>query len=240
MRVLYVGAHSDDFEMMAAGTFIKYANQGHDVFVAIATNGNIGSHVHETKEEVAKIRYEEAKASCDIIGAKLIWMGYDDEYLIDSRETRDSFIDAVREADPDVIFTQPRGSDFIPDHEMTGFLTYHARVVATVPLIKTAHAAKQTIVPMFYTPPSGFKDFQPNYYVDISDVFDKKMEMWKCHKSQQSEWLAETYNTSFTDALTTAGKFFADQTGAGVRYAEAFLLCNTYPIGAPEPHKLLP
>jgi len=240
MRVLYIGAHSDDFEMMAAGTFAKYAKQGHDTFVALATNGNIGSHVHETKEEVAKIRYEEAKASCDIIGTKLIWMGFDDEYLIDSREVRDAFIDAVREADPDVIFTHPKMADFLPDHDITGYLACFARICATVPLIKTAHPAIKSIVPMFYTAPSGFAQFQPEYYVDISDEFDTKMEMWKCHKSQQGEWLAETYNTSFTESLENANKFYANMTGTGAMYVETFTLCKTYPIGAAEPHKLLP
>ena len=50
MRVLFIGAHSDDMEFFCAGTMAKYAKQGHEVFIAIATNGNIGSHVHETKE----------------------------------------------------------------------------------------------------------------------------------------------------------------------------------------------
>ena len=83
MRVLFIGAHPDDFEYFCAGTFARYARQGHELYVAIATNGNIGSHIHETKEEIAAIRLEEAKEACALIGAKLIWMDFDDEYLID-------------------------------------------------------------------------------------------------------------------------------------------------------------
>ena len=43
MNILAVGAHPDDVETMCAGTLAKYAAQGHKVFIATATNGNIGS-----------------------------------------------------------------------------------------------------------------------------------------------------------------------------------------------------
>ena len=53
MNILAVGAHPDDVETMCAGTLAKYAAQGHKVFIATATNGNIGS-AHHTMEEIAR------------------------------------------------------------------------------------------------------------------------------------------------------------------------------------------
>lgn len=240
MRVLFIGAHPDDFEYYCAGTFAKYAKQGHELFVAIATNGNIGSHVNETKEEVAAIRFEEAKKACAIIGAKLIWMNFDDEYLIDSRETRDAFIDAVRLAQPDIMFTTYNMKDYNPDHDITGYMAFIARINATIPLIKTAHMPTKKIPPMFYCPPTGLANFQPEYYVDISDEFETRMKMWKCHKSQQSEWCDECFHADVTGSIELNAKQYAFQTGSGIRYAEAFILCKTFPVGAAEPHKLLP
>lgn len=240
MRVLFIGAHPDDFEYYCAGTFARYAKQGHELFVAIATNGNIGSHVHETKEEIAAIRYEESKKALGMIGAKLIWMGFDDEYLLDSRETRDAFIDVVRQARPDVMFTTRKLQDYNPDHDITGYLAFIARINATIPLIKTDHPPTQKIPPMFYCPPSGHMDFQPEYYVDITDTFETKLAMWKCHASQQAEWCDTTFSCDVTAGLTRTVEHFAYQTGSGIPYAEGFQLCKTWPIGAAEPHKLLP
>ena len=240
MRVLFIGAHPDDFEYFCAGTFARYARQGHELYVAIATNGNIGSHIHETKEEIAAIRLEEAKEACALIGAKLIWMDFDDEYLIDSRETRDAFIDVVRLAMPDVIFTTNKMNDYNPDHDIAGYMAFIARINATIPLIKTKHNPTKKIPPMFYCPPTGLANFQPEYFVDISDEFETKLNMWKCHKSQQAEWCDECFNADVTGSIEVTARQFAFQTGSGIKYAEAFILCKTFPVGAAEPHKLLP
>ena len=240
MRVLFLGAQPDDMEYYCAGTMARYAARGDEVYVAIATNGNIGSHVVETKEELAQIRHKEAQDACDIIGAKLIWMGIDDEYLLDTREHRDLFIDAVREARPDVMFTTFREGDYNPDHDMASYLSFIARINATIPLIKTKHPATEKIVPMFYCPPTGLANFQPDYYVDVSDTFDTRYKMWKTHASQSGEWNDKTFNCDVNASLTRNAEHFAFQTGSGIRYAEAFILCKTWPIGAAEPHKLLP
>ena len=68
MNVLAIGAHPDDVENMCGGTLAKYASLGHKVFIATATNGNIGS-AHHTMEEIACIRKAEAAKSAAIIGA---------------------------------------------------------------------------------------------------------------------------------------------------------------------------
>ena len=240
MNILFIGAHPDDFEYYCAGTFAKYAKQGHELFVAISTNGNIGSHVHETKEEISEVRFKETEKALSMINAKLIWMGFDDEYLIDSRETRDAFIDAVREARPDVIFTTRKMQDYNPDHDITGYLAFIARINATIPLIKTKHPPTEKIPVMFYCPPSGVMDFQPDNYVDISDEMDTKIAMWKCHESQQAEWCDTTFHCDVTAGLIRTCEHFAYQTGSGIKYAEGFQLCKTWPIGVAEPHKMLP
>ena len=43
MNILAIGAHPDDIEMQCAGTLALYAQQGHKVFMAVATNGNVGA-----------------------------------------------------------------------------------------------------------------------------------------------------------------------------------------------------
>ena len=45
MNILAFAAHPDDVEHNCAGTMAKFAKQGHKVFIATATSGNIGSAI---------------------------------------------------------------------------------------------------------------------------------------------------------------------------------------------------
>ncbi|MBT5487260.1 MAG: PIG-L family deacetylase, partial [Deltaproteobacteria bacterium] len=86
MKILAIGAHPDDVEFLCAGTLALYAAQGHEIFIAIATNGNVGSPTLE-KNEISAIRKKESLEACKLINAKLIWMNFDDEWLFDNKET---------------------------------------------------------------------------------------------------------------------------------------------------------
>ena len=44
MRVLAFGAHPDDIEFRMAGTLAKYAARGDEVYMCVATDGQIGSY----------------------------------------------------------------------------------------------------------------------------------------------------------------------------------------------------
>ena len=61
MRVLAVGAHPDDLEILCGGTLARYVRDGHDVVMCHATTGDMGSFVH-SREEISRIRVEEAGA----------------------------------------------------------------------------------------------------------------------------------------------------------------------------------
>ncbi len=90
MNVLFVGAHPDDIEIFCGGTAALYAKQGHQVFFCVSTNGNVGSTTLPPKE-IAAIRHKEAADGAAVIGAKLIWLDFDDEFLFDTRESRHGF-----------------------------------------------------------------------------------------------------------------------------------------------------
>lgn len=241
MRILFTGAHPDDFEYYCAGTFAKYFKQGgHEFYVAIGTNGNIGSFRIKDQKVLAETRRQESLDSCAKIGAHLIWMDFNDEYLIDSEEVRNAYIDAFRVARPDVVFTTYRFADYNPDHEINGYMTFIARINATIPLIKTEHEPTVKIPPMFYCAPTGgFWEFKPDYFVDITNEMDIKKEMWDCHKSQGADdWSGDMFGCDpFQGMLHQNGLMGFN---IGVKYAEAFQLCKTWPIGSDAPHKLLP
>ena len=102
MNILAIGAHPDDIEVQCAGTLALYAQAGHKVFMAVATNGNVGSPTH-SREEIGAIRKQEQINSCALIGAELIWMDFDDEWLFNDRPTRTRFILETSRITPSVV-----------------------------------------------------------------------------------------------------------------------------------------
>ena len=43
MRILGIGSHPDDLEILCGGTLAKYTTNGHKVIMAIVTDGSAGS-----------------------------------------------------------------------------------------------------------------------------------------------------------------------------------------------------
>lgn len=224
MRVLAVGAHPDDLEILCAGTLAKYAAQGHQVTMAVATNGEVGSSTLP-KAEIAEIRKREAAASAAVIGADFIWMAHPDEFLFSDAGTRLNFLNMVRRARPDVILTHAP-TDYHPDHRTAGQMIWDIRVMTTVPNIETEHPVCEKIPEIYYFDTIAGIDFVPQYYVDVTETFDAKRQMLACHKSQAG-WLQEQYDLSYLDFIEFTGRYRGLQ--CGVRYAESFQLSPTWP-----------
>jgi LmbE family N-acetylglucosaminyl deacetylase len=224
MRVLAVGAHPDDLEILCAGTLAKYAQQGHQVTMAISTNGEVGSSTL-SKEEIAEIRKAEASASAAVIGADFIWMGLPDEFVFSAAETRLYFLNTIRKVQPDVILTHAP-HDYHPDHRTTGQIIWDTRVMTTVPNIKTEAPVCKTIPEIYYFDTIAGIDFTPEYYVDITRTFELKKAMLACHKSQAA-WLQDQYEMSYLQFIEYTGRYRGLQCGA--RYAECFQVSPTWP-----------
>ncbi len=224
MNILAIGAHPDDIEFLCAGTLALYAAQGHRVFIAVATNGNVGSPTLG-REEIAAVRLAEQHASCAILGAELIWMNFDDEWLFDDRPTRTVFLDAIRQAQPDVMFVHAP-SDYHPDHRIAGRIGEDCRIPAAVRLVETLRPHAPKIPHVFHMDTIAGIDFEPEAYVDISSVIDTKRRMLACHASQDV-WLQAIYDMPAVAMMER----LSSQRGvvAGCRFAEGFREVKTYP-----------
>lgn len=225
MNVLAIGAHPDDVEFLCAGTLALYADRGHAVFVAIATNGNVGSPTL-SKDEIAAVRRQEAEASCSLIGACLIWMDFDDEWLFDTPEVRARFIDAIRESEAEVVFAHST-DDYHPDHRVSGQVAADARIPSTIRLVETTRPAVPKVPHVFVMDTIGSVGFEPEFYVDIGgEAFERKKEMLGKHRSQD-EWLKHLYGMSYVEFMEIQARQRGLQ--AGCRVAEAFREIKTYP-----------
>ena len=219
MNVLFVGAHPDDIESYAGGTAALYAEQGHKVFFCVSTNGNVGSSALP-KDKIAAIRHQEALNGAAVVGAELIWLGFDDEFLIDSVETRHAFIDAFRRAQPDVIFCHWR-EDYNPDHSISGMIVDECAHMIGIPNIKTPTPAPPNgKIPHVYfiDTPAGV-NFVPEIYVDITKTFQKKVQMVRAHASQ-GQWMTDIFGYDMEAFLEIPAKFRGLQ--ASCPMAEAF------------------
>jgi len=224
MRVLAVGAHPDDLELLCAGTLAKYAQRGDQVTMAVATNGEVGSPTL-SKPEIAAIRRGEAEAAAKVIGADFVWMNYPDEFLFLTEESRLNFLNLVRKARPEVIIGHAP-ADYHPDHRTSGQILWDIRVMTTVPNIKTEEPPCSKIPEIYYMDTIAGIDFVPQVYVDISETFEMKKRMLACHKSQ-SVWLEDQYGMSYIEFMEHVARFRGIQ--CGVKYAECFQVSPTWP-----------
>lgn len=233
MRVLAVGAHPDDVEILCAGTLARYAREGHEVAIAIATDGTAG-HRRIPPAELAPVRRAEAEAGAQVIGADFQWMGFPDEFLFEDAPTRLAFVDVIRRARPDVILTHA-ATDYHPDHRATSSLVLNASFVATLPNVVTEHEPCEAVPSLYYMDTLAGRGFDPEAFVDITATFDLKRRMLACHETQVA-WLRDHDDVDILDFMEVVAKARGAQ--SGVRYAEAFRAEASWSRG--RPHRQLP
>lgn len=149
--LLAVLAHPDDESFGPGGTLARYAAEGVDVHIAIATDGAAGSVVAEFEEErerLAEVRQQELQAAVEILGATLHTFGYRDSgYIGDpANEHPEAFINVdpveatgrivalMRRIRPQVVLTHDEtGGYYHPDHIMVHKVTTAAFYAAADP-----------------------------------------------------------------------------------------------------------
>lgn len=219
MNVLAIGAHPDDIEFYCAGTLQRYKAQGHRIFIALATSGNIGSNVVESREKIAAIREAESAQAAKLLDAELRFMRYDDELLLDTVESRRTVLNAIRWANPEVILTHYPG-DPSTDHAMTGRIV--SEVILSVPgkLVPADEPAISKAPSIFFWDTFAGISFMPEVYIDITETMDLKLQGLELYVSQR-EWMDVFTEESFVEYVRTQCRFRGMQ--AGCRYAEAFI-----------------
>lgn len=216
-KVLAVGAHPDDIEILCAGTMARYVGLGVEVVLCNATTGNRGGY-HSSMQELGDTRDAEAREAAAVIGAAYTCLGFDDCSLVHDASTRERFTDLIRQVGPDVVFTHDP-QDYHADHVATSKLVFEASFLASVPLLATTRPASERILPVFYMDTLAGLGFSPEQYVDIGGAMDTKRDMLGRHHSQVG-WLRQHDGLDLLDFMETMARFRGYQ--AGVRYAEAF------------------
>ncbi len=161
VRILAIGAHPDDIETGCGGTLLKYAKNGHRVFLMVMTEGELGAPLG-----VRKLEQERAAKVMNV--ERIYWGGYPDTQVPIGQELIRRIEGVVRELNPHFIFTHFH-DDTHQDH----------RNIA----VGTITATRYTRNVLFYEGPTT-QNFSPTVFVDIDSVLEDKIEAIQAHESQ--------------------------------------------------------
>jgi LmbE family N-acetylglucosaminyl deacetylase len=228
MNILAIGAHPDDIEILCAGTLALYSQQGHQVTMAVFTDGSMGD-LKIPPAKLAKLRHAEQQAAADLIGARLLWLAVTDEHVFANESQRRVMIDLLRAADPDVIFTHSP-NDYHPDHRYLTQLVFDSYFQKGLPHIpnQSQPACRFAATQVYYMDNIAGIGFAPTEYVDITSVMETKLRMLRCHKSQFKA-ISELAHRDLEHVANIQSRFRG--LAGGCEFAEGFSRLETWQRG---------
>ncbi len=175
MRILAIGAHSDDVDQFCGGTLARYAALGHIVGICCVTDGRANGAV-EPVEALVATRKKEFETTAGMIGAtQTYWLGFPDGELENNLATRRTLVQAFEDFKPDVLLTHPL-DDYHPDHIATHHLVIDASLATWF--------EGNTFAVLYFWESEGGHNYIPDEYVDITQVYDLKLRLIDVHRSQ--------------------------------------------------------
>ena len=193
-RVMVVTAHPDDPEFGAGGTIAKLVEEGREVTYVIVTNGNKGSSDRSiTPERLARIREEEQRSAAGILGvARVLFLGYEDGEVEDTRQLRLDITRQIRQWRPGLIIAQSPERTYANfhgwhrDHRITGGV-----VLDCVYPLARDHLSFPELLPEHEPHAVGevylIQWEAPQLLVDISNTMDRKLAAIRRHASQVAD-----------------------------------------------------
>ena len=206
LDVLAIAAHPDDAEVGCSGVLIQASEAGLRVGVADLTAGERATR--GTQEQ----RSTERDRATEIIRLTVrLNLGLPDGGLGTVPEHRDAVVSLVREVRPSVVLA-PYPEDRHPDHAAAGrlardgsFLAGAAKIVDGEP-----HRPERVYHYMVHHP------FEPTFVVDVSAVWDRKLEAVKAYASQfgsEADTETELSEGSFLSMVEARARFHGSMIG---------------------------
>jgi LmbE family N-acetylglucosaminyl deacetylase len=192
MRVLAVGAHPDDIELGCGATLLAHQTRGDEVTLLVMTTGERGP-------QDARSRIGEQEDAAALLGASLIWGGFEDGNVPEGRDAITVVQRAIAQSSPDLIYTHtPR--DTHQDHRATA-----------AAVLSAARRMRQVLL---YESPTSIQ-FTPSIFVDVAALIEDKMDLVRAHMSQ-------VLKNGLVDLEALEAQARYQGFRARLRYAEAF------------------
>ena len=208
MNVMAIGAHPDDIEFGCSGTLMRHINfDDHVVYVCMTNteskSGTTGD-VLRTSDEL----FEEVKCATDRMGIETLeFLDFKDLHVPFSFKSVSELDKIIQRYEIDTIYTHWAG-DANQDHISTFKSTK-----AAARYVRNVYFYEKIPIPRLTE-----NEMTINYYVDISDYMEDKIEVAECHKSQIKKYKKVGFDVP--NRLRVLAEFRGIQ--ANCRYAEGF------------------
>ena len=204
MKILALGAHPDDIEIFMYGLLSIYKKKGNKVYTIIATDGAKGGS--QAGQILAQKRAKETIAGLKRLSSP-IFLNIPDGELGEDLGHRKIIKENILKIMPDLIITHSQ-YDYHSDHRSLSLLTSSA----------VSHN-----IPILYCDTLMGVNFNPNFYIDITDHYVSKKDAVLKHKTQNPK--------RFVDLLDLMNSYRAAQCNAPKgKFAEAYSFMSSFPF----------
>lgn len=223
--VLAIGVHPDDVELSCSGTLINEIKKGNAAGVLDLTAGELGTRGN------AEIRALEAAKAGEIMGLSAREnLGMRDGFFKNDEEHQLMVIKAIRKYQPELVLANIL-DDRHPDHGRAGKLVADACFLSGLTKIETIGddgLPQKRWRPKHLLHYIQDRFYEPDLIVDISDVFEQRMEAVKAygtqfHASPESSKGVQTYISTpdFYEGLVSRARLMGKR--IGVKFAEGYV-----------------
>ncbi len=227
--VLAFGVHPDDVELSCSGVLMVEKNNGKTTGIIDLTEGELGTR------GTAETRKAEAADSAKILAIDVREnLSLPDGFFKNDQEAQLKVIAAIRKYKPEIVICNAP-EDRHPDHGRSAELVSDACFLSGLKKISTLFDGNEQEAwrPKYVLHYIQDRYLKPDFVVDISDVFERKLEAIKAFKTQFfSPGIdgPQTYISTpdFLESVVYRYKMFGKM--IGVKYAEGFVSSKTIGI----------
>ena len=221
-KILVVAAHPDDEILGCGGAIVRHTLNGDEVHIIIMAEGitsrDSARNIDFRNDELETLHKRTRQAS-EIMGVKSVKLYNFPDNRMDSIDLLDiiKMIETtINKIKPDVVYTHHAG-DVNIDHK----ITHDAVITACRPLPKQSVKRIlffETLSSTEWQMETADKTFLPNWFINIEEYYEIKMNALKCYDSEMREY---PHPRSY-EGVEILSKY----RGAivGCKYAEAFML----------------
>jgi LmbE family N-acetylglucosaminyl deacetylase len=232
LTILMIVAHPDDIDFGSGGSVATWTSAGHRVEYCLVTDGDAGGFDEGiSRPDMATLRRDEQGAAAEILGVSdLHFLGWPDGRIYVTHELRRDLTRVIRKVRPDRVVTQSPTRNLRsmygshPDHTAVG----EAAMCAVYPDARNQFAHPEllaeegldahTVSEVWISHMGEGAD----HYVDTTDVFERKVEALRAHKSQTA------HMEDLRGRMWAWGRVQAKAAGFGAdRLAEGYLVLDT-------------
>jgi bacillithiol biosynthesis deacetylase BshB1 len=222
LDILVIAVHPDDAELGCSGTILKHIALGHKVGIVDLTMGELGTRGS------AEIRMQEAAAAAKVLGLSAREnLELADGFFQNDKEHQLKVIAAIRKYQPQIVITNAY-NDRHPDHGRASELVVTSSFLSGLRKIETKvdGEVQKEWRPKLLLHFIQDEYIEPDFLIDITEHWDKKIESIKAYGSQfyNPDWKEEhqTYISSaeFYPIVEARAREFGKV--IGVKYAEGF------------------